>query len=58
MYVVVGLNQGKGGAGPSLFKVDKGSNQVTPMGALFQSGTVWALNTAEVPPSPTSLCSA
>jgi hypothetical protein len=47
MYVVVGLDKNRGGAGPSLFKVDKGSNQVTPLGPLFPGGSAWALNTAE-----------
>src|SRR5205085_10701483 len=47
MYAVVGLNQGKGGQGPSLFKIDKNTNQVTPMGPLFANGTSWAANTAE-----------
>ena len=47
MYVVVGLNAGKGGRGPSLFSINKSNNQVTPMGPLFDSGSVWSLNTAE-----------
>lgn len=47
MYVVAGLNAGKGGRGPSLFEINKSTLQVTPRGPLFDSGSVWSLNTAE-----------
>jgi len=38
LYAFLGMNQGKGGAGPSLFSVDKTTNAVTNLGPLFGAG--------------------
>ena len=39
MYILVGLDQNRGGVGPTLFSYDKPSGTLTDMGALFPSSS-------------------
>ncbi|MGE5624362.1 MAG: Ig-like domain-containing protein [Bacillota bacterium] len=47
MYILVGLDKNRGGAGPTLFSYDKVTGAVTDMGALFPANSSYAGHSTE-----------
>ena len=47
MYILVGLDQNRGGAGPTLFSYDKTTSAITNMGALFPSNSSYSWYSTE-----------
>jgi hypothetical protein len=47
LYIFVGLDQNRGGAGPTLFSYDKTSQQVTNLGPMFAASSPYAAQSGE-----------
>jgi hypothetical protein len=47
MYIFVGLDQSRGGQGPTLFSFNKTTNSLTDMGPLFDSSSVYSRQSGE-----------
>ncbi|PYS95480.1 MAG: hypothetical protein DMF50_08675, partial [Acidobacteria bacterium] len=47
MYVFIGLNQSRGGAGPTLFSYNKVTDEVRNLGPLFASTSAYSWNSGE-----------
>ena len=47
MYIFVGLDRSRGGAGPTLFKLDKDTDQLTEVGPLFPPSSPYSWDTGE-----------
>src|SRR5262245_27316426 len=47
MWIVLGLSSARGGAGPTLFKLDKATDAVTKIGPLFPAGSQFISNSGE-----------
>ena len=47
LYILVGLDQNRGGAGPTLFSYDKPSGTLTDLGALFPSNSSYSWYSTE-----------
>ena len=47
MYIFVGLDRSRGGAGPTLFKLDKDTDQLTEVGPLFPPSSPYSWYTGE-----------
>src|SRR6185295_9860154 len=45
--IFLGLNHAKGGSGPTLFKLDKTTENITKVGPLFPAGSKFVSNTGE-----------
>src|SRR5690348_1825297 len=47
LYILVGLDENRGGAGPTLFSYDKPSGTLTDLGALFPSNSSYSWDSTE-----------
>jgi hypothetical protein len=47
MYIVLGFDRNRGGAGPSLLAYDKRTDQVVNLGPLFSAQSTWSFATGE-----------